>query len=99
MHIDLGVLKIDLNITSFQIYNSSISDDNDQINIKDGHVILDIRGLTLNFSCDYAYITDPPYFADIGSSFILFDNGNVLIDGASVFDNEELNITISKFQT
>ena len=65
----------------------------------DDHIILDMRGLTLNFSCDYAYITTPPYFVDIGSSFILFDNGNILVDGGSVFENGELNVTISKFQS
>ena len=65
----------------------------------DDQIILDMRGLTLNFSCDYAYITTPPYFVDIGSSFILFDNGNILVDGGSVFENGELNVTISKFQS
>lgn len=58
-----------------------------------------MRGLTFNLSCDYAYITEPPYFADIGSSFILLEDGSILVNGSTVFANETLNVTISKFSS
>ena len=51
-----------------------------------------------SISCDYAYISDPPIFADIGTSYIVFDDLNTLINGTTFFDdNNTINVNLTKF--
>lgn len=97
MNIDIGFIKIALNITNFQIYNVSIADDTDQIILLKDRVIINSTDFLFNISCDYAYITDPPIFADIGRSYILFNNFDTIINGTTFFENNTINVDISKF--
>ncbi len=60
-------------------------------------MVVDARDFIFNISCDYAYISDPPIFADIGTSFILFDDLDTYIDGTTYFDevNNLVNVNLT----
>jgi hypothetical protein len=58
-----------------------------------------MRGLTFNLSCDYAYITDPPIFADIGSSYILLNDGSALLNWKTTFINESISLDVTEMKT
>lgn len=51
-----------------------------------------------NLTFDYAYISDPPILADIGSAFLLVDNMSFVFDAVPNFNNNnQLTIDMKQF--
>lgn len=63
--IDLGFIRLDLNITNFQL-NSAQLMRRDTINLYDGLFEINFRNTSSQVQVEYQYISDPPFVADIG---------------------------------
>ena len=44
-----------------------------------------MNNLTLNVTCNYAYVSDPPIFADIGEAYIGIDTMDFIFNISSFF--------------
>ena len=78
--LDLGVIKLDGNITDCMVGNTSISDDNEIIRLLNNEIVLDLRKLNLNLSAYYEGISDPPILADLGLITLVFNELNFSLD-------------------
>eukprot|EP00347_Sterkiella_histriomuscorum_P011027 403374027 len=96
---DLGFLNLDLNFTNIQIYNLSVSDANDQVQLLDERVVIESKDLVFNISCDYSYITDPPIFADFGTQYLLLDHWDTLINGTTFYENDTIHVDINVLES
>lgn len=55
-----------------------------------------MSGVKIDFAFDYAYISNPPIFADIGEATLSIDGLSFSLDWSNTFNEESgLNLTIS----
>jgi len=94
LNISLGFIAFEANITDISVQNSSISNSTSSVVLLDQEAILNISAFVLNLTFNYAYISDPPIFADIGSAFILVDNFGIVLDGIPIFEDDHLSIDL-----
>lgn len=53
-----------------------------------------MNNLTLNVTCNYAYVSDPPIFADIGEAYIGIDTMDFIFNISSSLTDDDLNVTL-----
>ena len=63
-------ISVDFNITNAFVSKSHVNGDIPLVDILDQEARLQLESLDLQLAFDYAFITDPPFLADIGSATI-----------------------------
>ena len=89
------IISVDYNLTDFAFeygdYNGSIS----IAAIEDNSVTFQMNNLTINLTLNYAYVSDPPIFADIGAAYIGVDTMNFTFEISSDLIDDDLNVTLT----
>lgn len=88
-----------MNITDLQIFNISISDNNDWVQLFDERTVIETKDFLVNISCDYSYITDPPLLADFGTIYFIIDNWDTVINGTTKFFNDTIQFDIDRLDS
>eukprot|EP00352_Strombidinopsis_acuminata_P004972 CAMPEP_0176350278 /NCGR_PEP_ID=MMETSP0126-20121128/9352_1 /TAXON_ID=141414 ORGANISM="Strombidinopsis acuminatum, Strain SPMC142" /NCGR_SAMPLE_ID=MMETSP0126 /ASSEMBLY_ACC=CAM_ASM_000229 /LENGTH=207 /DNA_ID=CAMNT_0017700203 /DNA_START=132 /DNA_END=755 /DNA_ORIENTATION=- len=84
--INLGeLMSIDLNVTSIAVPHVSLSNNIPLFDIEAEYndAILQLADFNLELTFDYAFISDPPILADIGSATIDFKNVTLFVNWTS----------------
>ena len=89
------IISFEYDLTSFAFeyadYNGAVP----IMSVEKDLVHFQLSNLTLNLTFDYAYVSDPPILADIGSAYIGIDTVSFDFDISSLLnDTGEFNITI-----
>lgn len=81
-------LTFEFNLTQFRFTQSDLNPLGSIIVLGDNEARFQIDQLTLNVEFDYAYISDPPLFADIGVAYLGFDGMSLDFNWTSTYDGE-----------
>ena len=88
------MISVDYNLTSFAIEDANYNGAIPIMTVYKDEARLQLSNLTLNLTLDYAYVSDPPIFADIGTAFIGIDTLSLDINMTSAIIDDQFNITI-----
>ena len=88
------IISFDFNLTSFAFADANYNGAVPIMTVYKDEVRLQLSNLTLNFTVDYAYVSDPPILADIGSAFLGIDTLSLDLNLTSILLGDELNMTI-----
>lgn len=97
LHIE-EVISFDYNLTGFAFADANYNGAVPIATVIQNQVRLQLSNLTLNLTFDYAYVSDPPIFADIGSAYLGIDTLSIDVNLTSSFENEQFNITIENIE-
>ena len=89
------IISVEYNLTDFAFeygdYNGSVS----IAAIEDNSVTFQMNNLTINLTLNYAYVSDPPIFADIGAAYIGVDTMNFTFEISSDLVDDDLKVTLT----
>ena len=90
-----NIISFDYNLTGFAFADANYDGAVPIMTVGNDEVRLQLSNLTLNLTLDYAYVSDPPIFADIGSFYIGIDTLTFSANLTSLLEDDELNITLA----
>lgn len=94
LHLD-DIASVDYNITDFAFYDADYNGTVTIAVIEENEVLFQLNNFTLNVTCNYAYVSDPPIFADIGEAYIGIDTMDFIFNiSSSLTDEDGLNVTL-----
>lgn len=88
------IASVDYNITDFAIYDADYNGTVTIAVIEENEVLFQLNNLTLNVTCNYAYVSDPPIFADIGEAYIGIDTMDFIFNISSNLTDDDLDVTL-----
>lgn len=65
-----GIIDLSFNLTSISFNNCSLDASPSLLEIGSNQATFSISNLSLGIEMDYAYVTDPPILADIGTGYL-----------------------------
>ena len=74
------LISIEANITSPEIIEVSLDETVPIVQLEDDKAKLQLQNLNITLQADYAYVSDPPLFADIGEATILLEGLTISVE-------------------
>jgi hypothetical protein len=81
-------MSFEFNLTQFKFTQSDLNPIGAIVQLGNDSARFQIDQLTINVEFDYAYISNPPLFADIGTGYLGFDGMTLDFEWTSTYDGE-----------
>ena len=88
------IISFDYNLTGWAFADANYNGAVPIVKVSKDMARIQLSNLTLNLTADYAYVSDPPILADIGSAYLGIDTLSLDVNLTSLLTGDELNVTI-----